>query len=122
LYSPDNVATVYEVALHRALMCLGNGQSVILDGTWRDPQIRAQAHRRATETHSALVELVCSATPDMAADRIRTRQQGNSDATPEIATTLAAQHTDWDTAHRMDTSRPLKDSLQEAHDVWRRSV
>ena len=122
LYSPDNVATVYEVALRRAAMCLGNGQSVILDGTWRDPQIRAQAHRRATETHSALVELVCSATPDMTADRISTRQPGNSDATPEIATALAAQHSAWDTAHRMDTSRPLEDSLQEAHDVWRRSV
>ena len=48
LYSPDNVATVYEVALRRARMCLGNGQSVILDGTWRDPQIRAHAHRLAT--------------------------------------------------------------------------
>ncbi len=122
LYSPDNVAAVYEVALRRARMCLGNGQSVILDGTWRDPQIRAHAHRRARETHSALVELICSATPDMAADRIRTRQPGHSDATPEIATALAAQHNGWDTAHRMDTSRPLKDSLQEAHDVWRRVI
>jgi uncharacterized protein len=118
LYSPDNVRTVYEVALRRALLCLGNGQSVILDGTWRDPQNRAQAHRLATETHSAVVELMCTATVDTAADRIRTRQPGNSDATPEIATTLAAQHTGWDTAHRKDTSRPLEDSLQEAHDIW----
>ncbi len=122
LYSPDNVAAVYEVALHRALTCLGNGQSVILDGTWRDPQLRTQAHRRAAETHSALVEFVCSATPDTAADRIRTRQQGNSDATPEIATAIAAQYNGWLTAHRMDTSRSLKDSLKEAHDVWCRSV
>jgi uncharacterized protein len=65
---------------------------------------------------------MCTATFDTAADRIRTRQPGNSDATPEIATTLAAQHTGWDTAHRMDTSRPREDSLQEAHDVWRRAV
>ena len=93
LYSPDNVTTVYEVALRRARLCLGNGQSVILDGTWRDPHIRAQAHRVATETLSAVVELMCTATVDTAADRIRTRQPGNSDVTPEIATTLAAQHT-----------------------------
>jgi uncharacterized protein len=122
LYSPDKVTTVYEVALRRARLCLGNGQSVILDGTWRDPQIRAQAHRLASETHSAAVEVMCTARVDTAADRIRTRQPGNSDATPEIATTLAAQHTGWDTAHRMDTSRPLEDSLQEAHDIWRRAI
>jgi predicted kinase len=64
------------------------------------------------------VELVCTATVDAAADRIRTRRPGNSDVTPEIATTLAAQHTGWDTAHRMDTSRPLEDSVRQAHDVW----
>src|SRR5262249_41513357 len=79
LYSPNNVATVYEVALRRARMCLGDGQSVILDGTWRDPQMRAQAHRLATETHSAVVELMCTAAVNTAADRIRTRQPGNSD-------------------------------------------
>ena len=61
---------------------------------------------------------MCAATVDMAADRIRTRRPGNSDVTPEIAAALAAQHNGWDTAHRMDTSRPLEDSLQEAHDVW----
>jgi uncharacterized protein len=68
------------------------------------------------------VELVCTATVDTAADRITTRRPGNSDVTLEIAATLAAQHTGWDTAHRMDTSRPLEDSLQEAHDVWRLAV
>ena len=118
LYSPDNVATVYEAALRRARVCLTEGQSVILDGTWRDPQIRAQAHRLASETHSALVELMCTATVDTAADRIRTRRPGNSEATPEIATMLAAEQTGWDTAHRMNTSRPLEDSMRQAHDIW----
>ncbi len=118
LYSPDNTEIVYEAALRRALMYLSDGQSVILDGTWRDPLNRAHAQRLAAETHSALVELVCTATADTAADRITTRPPGNSDVTPEIAATLATQHTGWDTAHRMDTSRPLEDSVQKAHDVW----
>ena len=74
LYSPDNVAMVYEAALRRARSLLGDGQSVILDGTWRDPQLRAQAHRLASETHSAAVEFVCSATVDTAAGRISTRR------------------------------------------------
>lgn len=122
LYSPDNVTTVYEVVLRRARRCLDNGQSVILDGTWRDPQTRAHAHRLAAETHSAVVELVCSATADLAADRIRTRRPGTSEVTPEVAAALAAQQNGWDTAHRIDTSRALEDLVREAHDIWRRVI
>jgi uncharacterized protein len=118
LYSPDKVEIVYEVALRRARMCLSAGQSVILDGTWRNPLNRTHAQHLATETHSTLVELVCTATVGTAADRITTRRPGSSDATPEIAAALAAQHAGWDTAHRINTSRPLEDSLQEAHDMW----
>ena len=70
--APDNVATVYDVALRRARQLLGDGQSVILDGTWRDPHARAHAHRLASETHSAMVELMCVATNDTAAERIAT--------------------------------------------------
>lgn len=122
LYSPDNITMVYEVALGRAHVLLGNGQSVILDGTWRDPQIRAHAHRHATETHSTVVELMCVATADMATGRITTRRPGNSEVTPEIATALAAQQNGWDTAHRIDTSRVLERSLEEAHEVWLRAI
>jgi predicted kinase len=122
LYRPDNVAMVYEVALRRAHSLLGNGQSVILDGTWRDPQMRAQAHRLGSETHSAMVELMCSAAVDTAAGRIRTRRPGSSEVTPEIAAALAAQDAGWDTAHRIDTSRTLEDLVREAHDVWRRTT
>jgi uncharacterized protein len=122
LYRPNKVSAVYEVALDRARAFLGNGQSVILDGTWRNPQIRAHAHRLATETLSVMVELMCFATVETAADRITTRPRGNSDAIPEIAAALAVPHKGWDTAHRVNTSRPLEHSVQEAHDVWRRAI
>jgi uncharacterized protein len=122
LYRHNNVRTVYEVALRRARALLRNGHSVIIDGTWRNPQIRAHAHRLATETFSALVELMCVATVDMAADRITTRRSGNSDVTPEIAAALAVQHNGWDTARRVDTCRSLGHSVQAAHDAWRRAI
>jgi uncharacterized protein len=122
LYRRNNVRTVYEVALDRARTLLGNGQSVILDGTWRNPQTRAQAHRIAKETFSALVELRCLAAENMTAHRITTRPAGNSDVTPEIAAALAGQQGDWDTAHPVDTSRSLEHSLQTAHDAWRRAI
>jgi hypothetical protein len=122
LYCPKNVRTVYKVALHRARALLGNGQSVILDGTWRNPQIRAHAHRIATETLSAMVELVCLAAENMTADRITTRPPGNSDVTPEIAAALAGQPCGWDTARPVDTSRSLEHSVQAAHDAWCRAI
>lgn len=122
LYSPDNVAAVYESVLRRARRLLSGGQSVILDGTWRDPQRCARAQRLAAETHSQFVEFVCSSAGDTAADRIRTRPAGNSEVTPEIAAALAARQAAWDTAHRIDTSGDRDVVVAEAHDVWRRAV
>lgn len=122
LYSPDNINRVYDVAIRRARVLLGHGQSVILDGTWRDPQTRAHANRVAEETHSAIVELMCFAPVDTASDRITTRRPGNSEVTPEIAATLAAQQKSWNTAHRIDTTRPVERSVRDAHEVWRRTV
>ncbi len=122
LYSPENVTTVYRVTLHRARPLLGAGRSVILDGTWRDPRVRARAHRLADETHSALVELACVATSEVAAGRIETRRRGNSEVTPDIAAAMAAEPTGWDTAHRIDTSRPHEQAVRDALDAWERST
>ncbi|WP_156685542.1 bifunctional aminoglycoside phosphotransferase/ATP-binding protein [Mycobacterium sp. Marseille-P9652] len=118
LYSPGNVATVYETVLARARELLGEGWSVILDGTWRDPRAREAAHSVAAETHSRMIEMVCAAADDTAADRIRTRPTGNSEVTPEIAAAMAARPAGWDTAHRIDTSRDPEVVAHEAHGVW----
>lgn len=122
LYRPDNVAVVYDAVLSRARPLLGEARSVILDGTWRDPQTRVLARRLAAETHSAMVEFVCSTTVDTAADRITARPPGNSEVTPEIAAALAARRAGWSTAHRLDTSRTLDHLSAEAHHVWQLSV
>jgi len=125
LYSPANVTTVYDVVLRRAQESLVNGQSVILDGTWRDPQMRAHAYRVAAESHAAIVELVCSTSTDLAAGRITTRRRGSSEVTPEIAAALAthgAGCAGWDSAHRIDTSRPLEQVLAKARGLWERAT
>lgn len=118
LYSPDNVAAVYEAALRRARSLLGDGQSVIVDGTWRDPPLRQRARRLAAETHSATVELMCASTIDTAAGRITTRPPGNSEVSPEIAAAMAAERAGWDVAHRIDTSGAVEDSARAALDAW----
>ena len=122
LYSADNKAAVYESVLQRARRLLGDGQSVILDGTWRDPDARAQARRLAAETHSAMVELVCAATIDLAAGRIATRRPGNSQVTPQIAVALAAQRAGWDSANVLDTSSSPENAVREAREIWQHST
>ncbi|MGB3473192.1 MAG: AAA family ATPase [Mycobacterium sp.] len=122
LYAPANVAAVYRAILHRAGRYLAGGQSVILDGTWRDPQVRAEALRLAADKHAATTEIQCVVPVEVAADRIRSRAPGNSDATPQIAAALTAHDFEWDTAHRVDTARPLEDCVREAQDLWRAAI
>ncbi|WP_374022524.1 AAA family ATPase [Mycobacterium sp. HNNTM2301] len=122
LYSADNVAVVYESVLNRARPLLRGGQSVILDGTWRDPDARAGARWLAEETRSVMVELMCSVQPQAAGGRIATRPPGNSEVTPEIAAVLAAQRAGWDSAHIVDTSRGPDLVARKAHDLWARST
>ncbi|WP_205873568.1 bifunctional aminoglycoside phosphotransferase/ATP-binding protein [Mycobacterium camsae] len=118
LYSPDNVAAVYDTVLHRARVLLSEGQSVILDGTWQDAGLRAQAHRVADETHSCVVEIICEVPVATTAGRIQHRPASNSDATPDIAAALAARRGAWAGAYRMDTSQPLESSVAQAYDAW----
>lgn len=122
LYSPDNVAAVYETVLRRARIHLGEGQSVILDGTWQDPGLRAQARRMAAETHSRAVEIMCAVPVETTAGRIEQRAAGNSDATPDIAAALAARRDAWESAVRLDTSQPLKVSVAQACNAWRQAT
>lgn len=120
LYSPDNVAAVYETVLRRARIHLSEGHSVILDGTWQDPGLRAQAHRMAGETRSRMVEIICAVPVETTVGRIEHRAPGNSDATPDIAAALAARRDAWESAYRMDTSQPLETSVAQAVKAWRR--
>ncbi len=118
LYTPEQVAIVYAEVLRRARLLLSEGRSVILDGTWRDPAQRRRARRLADETDSVLVEFVCTVPSESAAQRVVTRGPSDSDATPQIAAALSGG-TDWPGAHPLDTSRPLEDTVSEAHQLCR---
>lgn len=122
LYSPGNVAAVYETVLHRARTHLSEGESVILDGTWQDPGLLAQARGMADQTHARLVEVMCAVPVETTADRIENRAAGNSDATPDIAAALAARRAAWESAYRMDTSQPLETTVAQACEAWRHAT
>lgn len=123
LYSEENVVAVYQEVLRRAQLHLANGRSVILDGTWRDPQRRSQVRHLAAQTHSIALELQCSAPTSTAVQRVGDRPVGAvSDATPEIAGALAAAARDWPEAHRIETNRPMPESVVVAEELWRAAV
>ncbi|UXA19799.1 AAA family ATPase [Mycobacterium sp. SMC-4] len=121
LYSPEQVEKVYDAVLDRAARLLGAGQTVILDGTWRDPHHRARARELAELMHCRSVEFACTLPLAEAEARIEGRRHTTSDATPGIAAALAvstAEHDGaWDGAHRLDTGRPLGDTIAEAHEI-----
>jgi len=116
LYAQENVAAVYDEVLRRARALLSGGISVILDGTWRDARERQRARALAAETASPMVEFVCSLPAGEAADRIAARGPSASDATPQIAAALGEGGREGDT-HRIDTARPLADSVAEAQRI-----
>ncbi|OBF98346.1 hypothetical protein A5790_03635 [Mycobacterium sp. 852002-51152_SCH6134967] len=121
LYAPENVRAVYDEVLRRARALLSAGETVVLDGTWRDTQQEERAYRLATETSSSVVYFVCSLSPEEAAERVVARGPSSSDATPQIAVALGGD-AGPDRSHRLDTARPLADSVDEAHRVFRQVV
>lgn len=117
LYSPQNVSAVYTEVLRRAADTLSVGRSVILDGTWRGAEQRERARRIADRARVPLVILTCSAPLDEVALRIETRTDSTSDATPDIAAAIAAASGYGHDGHLIDTTRPLAQSVAEAHQI-----
>jgi uncharacterized protein len=117
LYAPEKVSVVYDEVLRRAHELLTCGTSVVLDGTWRDPHQRERARKVANETASPIVEFICSLPLEQASARIVGRPTTSSDVTPEIAAALAELDTESEGSHRIDTSRPLSESVAEAQSI-----
>ncbi len=115
LYAPEQVEAVYNTVLRRAGLALTGGRSVILDGTWRDARMRDRARATAAQSHSPVIELTCAVPLDKAVERVRERTSTASDATPEIAAALESDDACWAGTHRIDTSRPLAESVAQAH-------
>ena len=103
--------------LRRAHLYLGGGQSVILDGTWRDARQRERAHKLADETAAPIVGFTCSVPLDEASARIQYRPATTSDATPQIAAALAEHNGASHVGHPINTGRPLAYSIAEAEQI-----
>ncbi|GAB5905039.1 bifunctional aminoglycoside phosphotransferase/ATP-binding protein [Mycobacteroides chelonae] len=126
LYSPENVAAVYDAVLRRARVCLAGGHTVILDATWRNPRHRLRAHQLAYEAGAPMVEFLCMAPLVTAQHRVAARHDGVSDASGDIAAALSSEFVGvdngWGEAHVIDTRLPLDRSTAEAEELCRQAL
>ncbi|HEX9034914.1 MAG TPA: AAA family ATPase [Streptosporangiaceae bacterium] len=103
IYAADWTERTYAELLHRAAELLSVGESVIIDATWGSAGRRAAAAAVAERTSADLVQLRCTAPPEVAAARIRSRTGSASDADPQIAAMLAAAEDPWPDAVSLDS-------------------
>jgi uncharacterized protein len=105
LYTPRRTEATYRETLRRARIALSLGETVVVDASFIDAAHRAEARTIGADTHATLVDLRCTTAPEVAAERIRRRLAAGgdaSDATPDIATAMAADEAPWPSAHTVD--------------------
>jgi uncharacterized protein len=103
IYSAEWTERAYAELLRRAATLLAHGQSVIIDASFSSARHRAAAAAAAADTSADLVQLRCTAAPELAARRISTRASTVSDADPQIAQAKAAAADPWPDAQAIST-------------------
>jgi aminoglycoside phosphotransferase family enzyme/predicted kinase len=117
LYAPQATAAVYAELLAQARTCLVNGQSVVLDASWRHLSWRAVARAVAAQTVADLDELRCVVPRDTIEARIRLRAAVGgdaSDATVAVSRAMAEAEEPWSEATAIDTSPSREEVLRSA--------
>lgn len=116
-YDPVAIDAVYAELLRRATTHLGMGEHVVLDASWLHERHRSAAREVAERTGAVLVELCCSCPTEVAEDRIERRALTGADAseaTVEVARSLATSADPWPQASTIDTVVPVVDTVSAA--------
>ena len=116
LYRPEATVATYATLLDHAARLLGRGESVVLDASWSDANRRRDAVAVAEATTADMIELRCTAPPELATDRLRSRagSADPSDADARIAARMQAHFDPWASAVVLDTSGSKDQSLAAA--------
>jgi uncharacterized protein len=105
IYCAEWTERIYAELLHRATVLLAHGESVVADASFISARHRVAAATAAAGVSADLVQLRCAASPELAAQRMRTRTGGVSDADPAIARQMGAMADPWPDAMVIDTER-----------------
>jgi aminoglycoside phosphotransferase family enzyme/predicted kinase len=123
IYSPEWTERTYAELLRRAVALLAHGESVIIDASFLSAAHRAAAAEAAADASSELVPLRCTASPELAARRMRARTDTVSDADPQIAQEMSAAADPWPDAVTIHTQNGVTgapgDSLRQALEAIR---
>ncbi len=111
IYDRHWTERTYSELLSRARRLLAMGESVILDASWTSAEQRAAAAAAAQECYADLVQLRCTVPAELAAQRLRARTAGVSDATWEVAEQMSATQSPWPGSTTIDTSDASLDGL-----------
>jgi uncharacterized protein len=103
IYSPGWTENTYAELIRRARALLERGESVVLDASWTRARHRDAARRLAAGTHSAPLELRCTAGAATIAARLARRTSVASDADLAIAAALSADGDPWPEAKAIVT-------------------
>jgi predicted kinase len=93
------------------------GEHVVLDASWLHERHRSAARQVAERTGAVLVELCCACPTEVAEDRIERRALAGTDAseaTVEVARSLATSADRWPQASTIDTVGPVVDAVTAA--------
>jgi len=86
-YRPENRLRVYESMHEQAASLLGNGASVVLDGTYLAASLRHEAAELAKQHHAEILAVHCQCPDEIAGQRINARARGGtsfSETRPEF--------------------------------------
>jgi aminoglycoside phosphotransferase family enzyme/predicted kinase len=117
LYSPRHTIALHEALVAKARFIVSHGETVVVDASFSKAEQREPFRRLATELHTPLVELECTAPSQLLAERLRDRDQEPSrysDADLAVGTRLAAERQPWPSAVRVSTSTSPDQSTHEA--------
>jgi uncharacterized protein len=103
IYTAGWTERTYAELLHRAAVLLARGESVIADASFISAPQRAAAAVAAAGVSADLVQLRCSASRELAAQRMSARASGASDADQAIAAEMEAVADPWPDASVIDT-------------------
>jgi aminoglycoside phosphotransferase family enzyme/predicted kinase len=114
LYDRGHTVRMYAELLDRAARLLGNGESVVLDGSWTNDQLRSQAACTAERVNARFVQVECWAPSQMRRARLLARRSGISDADPIVAQRMALDADPWPPQARLINTGPPEDALRQA--------
>jgi uncharacterized protein len=117
IYGAGATDATYADLLRRASRLLARGECVVLDASFSSARWRSEAATLAADRCADLVEICCQLPAGVAANRLRRRAavgRDASDATPDLAATMARRFDAWPSARTISTVAPLDELLPVA--------